>query len=125
MYCVLFLRISLYATVRCHWNKRQLYVTCSSLCRLACKRPVVQRATLQKLEACIAEIRQWLPLNSLELNKTEILLIQFKMESNCDHPLSILAPITFTPLHQLKTLLSLSMTHSFCLLMCLVSANKP
>ena len=53
----------------------QLYLTCK---RSEC--PSAQKSTITRLEACIDDIRQWMPLNGLKLNdaKTEFLQIQSK-----------------------------------------------
>ncbi len=53
----------------------QLYLDCK---RAAC--PQIQRETLRRLEACIANIRQWMPQNGQKLDdsKTEYLLLHSK-----------------------------------------------
>ncbi len=53
----------------------QLYITCQHP-----SDPIALKTTLTKLEACIDDIRQWMPLNVLKLNngKTEFLVLQSK-----------------------------------------------
>lgn len=49
---------------------------------------VTQQQTLQKLEACIAEIWQWMPLNELKLNdsKTEFMVLQSRNVARLSAP---------------------------------------
>ena len=61
----------------------QLYLACK---HAAC--PQIHCETLLKLEACIAETWQWMPLNGLKLNdnKTEFMLIQSNHSSRTSSP---------------------------------------
>ncbi len=61
----------------------QLYITCQRPCN-----PTSLKKTLTKLEACIKEIRQWMPLNGLKLNdgKTEFMILQSKNIPHLDAP---------------------------------------
>ena len=76
--------------IRQHHTQFHLYADDAQL-YLAFKRsdsPTVHANTLKKLEACIAEIRQWMPLNGLKLNdsKTEFMLLQSKFPAQLSCP---------------------------------------
>ncbi len=71
------------AQVHLYADDTHLYITCPCP-----SDPTALKETLTKLEACIGEIQQWMPLNELKLNdgKTEFMALQLKNVPHLEAP---------------------------------------
>ena len=94
--------------IRKHDTKFHLYADDAQL-YLAFNRsgsPTACNDTLRRLEACIADIRRWMPLNGLKLNdgKTEFMLLQSKHVAPFESPNISIGDDTIAPASSARNL---------------------